>query len=166
MAQKKNTTNYAATNTRRRPGGNAPANNDKQPQRPKKQDMQFLVATEFLVEDRQNNSQVEIDAQIIYDALQSLLDTGAFDMLTQNVSMARSTMNHDPEAKGNAVIGFIKDFNFSADKPTVTLTVYGASVGPVQDLTMTGTKLILQPRLVCNKGEFKCFNGFFLVAEE
>lgn len=141
-------------------------NNDSKAQkRPVKQDMTFPLVSKFTTYDRRNDSTQEVDYNSVIIALQVLHDNGSFDLLTQNVSMSRALMNNDPNANGNAIVGFIKDFDFSGQTPMVTLTIYGASVAGVQDADNAGANLHLEPRLVCNQGKFKCFNGFFLISD-
>ena len=140
-------------------------NDNQQPRRPKKETFTFKLISTFTVPDRQNGT-VEVDNAIVMDKLAYLQDGGVFELLTQNISISNALLYGDSARKGNATVGYISNVDIAPDDAcTMEVTIFGTSVENIKKLMET-TDLVVSPRIIAYNGEFRCFNGFNLVAAE
>ena len=130
-------------------------------QRPRKENMTFSLCDSFKIIQK-DNSVIEIPAEVVIDNLKKLQNDGTFEILTENVQVDKSLIL-GPGKKGFGVIGFINKFDF--DAMTVELTIYANTVEKVKEFTR-GKKYVLEPKIIHYQGQFKCFNGWFLVESE
>lgn len=148
-------------------GGKNFKNNDRdtfktdKPKRPKKATMTFPIVGLFTSVDRQGNK-TEVDYDVVADTLMSLNDNKVFEILTQNVGIARSLVTGDDTKTGTLVVGFINDIFEDETGLNADLTIYGTSVETVKGLMADGD-LLLEPKILTYDGQFKCFNGFNLI---
>lgn len=148
--QSKNNNNNRGDNGNRRP------RTESAPKFPKKETFTFPIIDSFTVKDRQGT--VEIDKSVVLDSLQQLNDNGIFKVLTQNVSIANSILHNDPEKRGNATVGYIDEVDTL--KCTIDVTIFGSSVDSIKAIA---SNLTIVPKVIANRGEFRCFNGFNLI---
>lgn len=132
-----------------------------QQQRPRKENMTFSLTDSFKIVQR-DESVVEIPKEVVVENLKKLQDQGVFELLTENVQVDKSLIL-GPGKKGFGVIGFINKFDF--DAMTVELTIYANTVEKVKEFTKD-KHYVFEPKLIHYQGQFKCFNGWFLVEEK
>lgn len=153
---KKTYQNNNYKNNNRGDNGNRRPRTDSAPKFPKKETFAFPIIDSFTVKDRQGT--VEIDKSVVLDNLQQLNDNGVFKVLTQNVAIANSILHNDPEKRGNATVGYID--NVDTVKGVINVTIFGSSV---ENVKVIANNLSIVPKIIANRGEFRCFNGFDLI---
>lgn len=148
----KKTYNYSRANN----------NSKSQPPRPKKITCEFPLVLPFGNTDR-NGVFHEADHNIVLANLEEINNSNLLNILTTNVSIARSLISGDESKKGNAICGFLNGFDL--DKMTASVTVYPTNSEAMTTL-MGNTMLGLDIRINAYNGEFHNFNGFFLIPIE
>lgn len=152
------TQNFSYNKNRSDNSSRRPRTENTAPKFPKKETFAFPIIDEFTVTDKQNGT-VVIDKDVILDTLQDLNDSGVFKVLTQNVGISNSLLHNDATKKGSATVGYIDSVDVETNN--INVTIFGSSVERIKEMA---DSLTVRPKVIANRGEFRCFNGFDLIA--